>query len=271
MKSKDICRTYQLDPASFDAWIKNSGVSYKTTVMGGLDVDDSQDVAALVGRYQAQLADELRAEVEANAARRAEEAVKQAALSSMLITSGFNFDGFTITKYSGYISGDDAVQIDRGRNGWFTRVTNVGDSLLSALVQIRRNALIELKEAAYALGCNAVIGVDFDYLVLDPETVGSNGGTLYLPYVFGVTANGNAVVIERNGAPNAPATPPAFAEVAAVAAATPLQEVIPEVAVAQPFQDVAQSAMPASWQADPTGESRLRWWDGTGWTEHTQD
>ena len=59
-------------------------------------------------------------------------------------------------------------------------------------------ALNELKEAALALGCNAVIGDDFDYLTLDPETVNSQGGTLYMPYVFGVTANGNAVVIEEN-------------------------------------------------------------------------
>ena len=66
------------------------------------------------------------------------------------------------------------------------------------LVHIRRNALAELKEAALALGCNAVIGVDFDYLTLDPETVNSSGGTLYLPFLFGVTANGNAVIIEKD-------------------------------------------------------------------------
>ena len=117
----------------------------------------------------------------------------------MLITSGFNFDGFTITKYSGYISGDDAVQIPRGREGLFSSATDVGSSLMESLVTIIRKALAELKEAAYALGCNAVIGVDFDYLTLDPETVNATGGTLYLPYVFGVTANGNAVIIEKNG------------------------------------------------------------------------
>ena len=74
---------------------------------------------------------------------------------------------------------------------------SVGE-LLASLVHIRRNALVELKEAAYALGCNAVIGVDFDYLTLDPETASSGGGTLYLPFLFCVTANGNAVVIEKN-------------------------------------------------------------------------
>jgi uncharacterized protein YbjQ (UPF0145 family) len=128
----------------------------------------------------------------------AAEQERQQAMASMLITSGFSFDGYTITKYSGYISGDDVVQIDRGSQGWFSTATDVGSALMQSLTVIRRNALAELKEAALALGCNAVIGVDFDYLTLDPETVNSNGGTLYMPYVFGVTANGNAVIIKRN-------------------------------------------------------------------------
>lgn len=69
--------------------------------------------------------------------------------------------------------------------------------VMKSLTVIRRNALNELKEAAYDLGCNAVIGVDFDYLTLDPQTANWNDGTTYQPYVFGVTANGNAVMIEK--------------------------------------------------------------------------
>ncbi len=143
-----------------------------------------------LAQEQARLAQER-----ANAERTAAE--KQRDFASMLITSGFNFDGYTITRYSGYISGDAAIQVDRPTQGWFGVKGNVGDDLMAALVHIRREALAELKEAAYALGCNAVIGVDFDYLTLDPETVTSSGGTLYLPFLFGVTANGNAVMIEK--------------------------------------------------------------------------
>lgn len=127
---------------------------------------------------------------------KAEEAEKKRAMAQMLITSGFQFDGYRITKYSGYISGDDAIQVSRGMD-WFGGATDVGEALMASLVKIRRNALQELKEAAYELGCNAVIGVDFDYLTLEPETANIRGGTTYLPYVFGVTANGNAVVIEK--------------------------------------------------------------------------
>lgn len=138
-----------------------------------------------------------RAEAEKRQAEEQEKAEKNAAMAQMLITSGFSFDGYRITKYSGYISGDDVIEIPRGREGIFATATNVGDALSASLVKIRRQALKELKEAAYDLGCNAVIGVDFDYITLEPETVNAGGGTLYLPYVFCVTANGNAVIIEK--------------------------------------------------------------------------
>lgn len=93
--------------------------------------------------------------------------------------------------------GDTVIEIPRGREGIFATATNVGDALSASLVKIRRQTLKELKEAAYDLGCNVVIGVDFDYITLEPETVNGGGGTLYLPYVFRVTANGNAAIIEK--------------------------------------------------------------------------
>ena len=74
---------------------------------------------------------------------------------------------------------------------------NKSTVICDALVKIRIQALRELKEAALALGCNAVIGVDFDYMTFEPETANANGGTTYYPYMICVTANGNAVVIEK--------------------------------------------------------------------------
>lgn len=205
MKTKDIAKNYGLDHNAFDRWLRQSGQQHKSGLTG-LTVDDSVNTDELVSMYNQHLAQEQErlaeeqerlAQEQANAERTAQ--VKQKAMASMLITSGFNFDGYTITKYSGYISGDDAVSMDRPTHGWLGGVSNdVGADLLAGLAHIRRNALAELKEAAYALGCNAVIGVDFDYLTLDPETVNNQGGTLYLPFLFAVTANGNAVVIQRN-------------------------------------------------------------------------
>lgn len=201
MKAKDIVKQYGIDNTAFSNWLKGSGHATKSGVMGGLELVDGQDVAGIVTEYRAhqmQLQAQLTLE-KADKARAAEE--KQYALASMLITSGFNFDGYTVTKYSGYISGDDVTQIARDAITFTSGTgskTGVGDRLSAAMVQIRRTALAELKEAAWALGCNAVIGVDFDYLTLEPETQSLGGNTKYMPYVVCVTANGNAVVIEKS-------------------------------------------------------------------------
>lgn len=69
--------------------------------------------------------------------------------------------------------------------------------LINSFVKIRRNALREFKEAAYDLDCNAVIDVDFDYLMIDQRIANFSGGITYQSYVFGVTTNGNAVIIEK--------------------------------------------------------------------------
>jgi uncharacterized protein YbjQ (UPF0145 family) len=198
MKTKDIARQYGLDASAFDRWIKAAQVPHRVG-MTGISVDDNLNPEELVGHFRQYCAQEqARAAYDQQQLERAAQE-KQQALAGMLITSGFNFDGFRIAKYSGYISGDDAVSMDRPRQGWLGGVNgDVAEDLMAALVRIRRKALAELKEAAYALGCNAVIGVDFDYLTLDPETVNSSGGTLYLPFLFAVTANGNAVVIEKS-------------------------------------------------------------------------
>lgn len=195
MKTKDIAKQHGFNAAAFDDWLRQSGHQYKSGLTG-LTVADDVNTDDLVSGFNQHLADEQ--ERLAHVDRAAHE--KQQALASMLITSGFNFDGWRITKYSGYVSGDGAISVDRPRQqGWLGRVNmDIGPALLESLAQIRRKALQELKEAAYALGCNAVIGVDFDYLPLAPETKIGEGETLYLPFLYAVTANGNAVVIEKD-------------------------------------------------------------------------
>ena len=142
---------------------------------------------------------EARKEEEAKAEAERLKAKKEydAEVAKILITSGHSFEGYRITKYSGYISGDDAISVSRGFDGWKTTGADVGEYLLQSLTIIRQNAIRELKEAAVDLGCNAVIGVDFDYIDLAPEAANSSGGTTYYPYVFCVTANGTAVTIEE--------------------------------------------------------------------------
>ena len=210
MKTKDVSAAHGIDKDSFEGWLKEHRDSdYSEGTFGGMSIDDEK-VDSLILEFKKYEKVREKEEAAANEAAEAKKskakeaaAAKQQALSSMLISSGFNFDGYTITKYSGYISGDGATAVDRDglynqESGWTgTKVTGVGAELLMSLAELRRNALFELKEAAYDLGCNAIIGVDFDYLTLDPLTINSQGQQIFQPYMFAVTANGNAVVIER--------------------------------------------------------------------------
>lgn len=190
MKEKEILAKYpNIEIYDLSVFLRKNKLAHEFGFWGDLNTEEANVI-----QYLESLNKEKRQIAEENARIAEEEARKKKAMAQMLITSGFNFDGYKITKYSGYISGDDAMTVSRGSS--FTD-GGVRDNLLASLTQIRRNALRELKEAAYALGCNAVIGVDFDYITLDPQTANLTGGTTYQPYVFCVTANGNAVIIEK--------------------------------------------------------------------------
>lgn len=203
----DLAATLHIPYYQMESFLRDNKIPFVSPFFGDAYVDDT-NVSKIIAFYYEKNPDKLVAEEEAaaRAAREAEEAAriaaeeaaeaarKKKAMAQMLITSGFNFDGYRVVKYSGYISGDDAMTVSRGSS--FTD-GGVRDKLMASLVEIRRNALRELKEAAYDLGCNAIIGVDFDYITLDPQTANLSGGTTYQPYVFGVTANGNAVIIEK--------------------------------------------------------------------------
>ena len=201
MKTAEIAQKYGIDHLEFDRFLVATRVEYHTSLSGEKVIKDNklEDLIKKFNTYCIEKA-QLEEQKELEAKRQAEYKTELAkALPKMLITSGFSFEGYRIVKSSGSISGDDAIQIDRGTASFWdgSGATDVGEKLMQSLTIIRRNALRELKEAAYDLGCNAVIGVDFDYRTLDPQTAPSTGGTAYQPYVFGITANGTAVKIEK--------------------------------------------------------------------------
>ena len=200
MKTKEIAEKYSINQNAFERIILQHISEFPRVTNGlrGVVVpDDIVDEAVdFFLNYDKRVQEEKQQKEQIRIAAEQEELLKRQELAKILITSGFTFDGYKIVKYSGYISGDDCITIPRD-NFWGTN--KVSDNLCGALVKIRRQALQELKEAAYNLGCNAVIGVDFDYLTLDPQHAAALNAalTVYEPYVICVTANGNAVVIEK--------------------------------------------------------------------------
>jgi uncharacterized RDD family membrane protein YckC len=66
--------------------------------------------------------------------------------------------------------------------------------------------------------------------------------------------------------------------VRAEAAGRPIAELLHEAPAAQPAtvgwqqpQQQPAPAQPAGWYADPSGQARLRWWDGGAWTENVSN
>ncbi len=200
----DVCKIYGLDEQDFEKFLRERFRTYNdyNFRVNGIDVIDDrlEDIlASYKGMSPEEVLEFKREEEKKRELQKKQEELRQAErakkVASILITSGFNFDGYKVVKYSGYISGDDVARISN-YEGLFTG--NVIDKYLcDALVKIRRQALQELKEAAVDLGCNAVIGVDYDYITLEPQTNTFSGQTVALPIVICVTANGNAVVIEK--------------------------------------------------------------------------
>lgn len=105
----------------------------------------------------------------------------------MLITSGYNFEGHKITDYLGFCSGECAL----GTGFLSSFGAGIADLLGTnstmyegKLNEARNHALNSLMSSAAALGANAIIAVDVDYTVFSADIVG-------------VTANGTAVMIEK--------------------------------------------------------------------------
>lgn len=193
LKAKDVAKKWGFNEEDFEDYLKKQSVIEISGAFGTkIDEKDEEKAVDLYRKVLQAKADKEAEKQKAILEAREKERQKQKALAEMLISSGFNFEGYRIVKYSGYISGDDEVRIDRAT----LHDDKTGRVLSDALVKIRVQALKELKEAAYALGCNAVIGVDYDYITIEQEVQIYNA-VAKTPYLVCVTANGNAVVIEK--------------------------------------------------------------------------
>lgn len=105
----------------------------------------------------------------------------------MLITSGYNFEGYQITEYFGFCSGECAIG-----TGFLSSVgASIADILgknsfmyEEKLNKARDVVLDNLKSDAARFGANAIIAVDIDYTVFSAD-------------IIGVTASGTAVKIKK--------------------------------------------------------------------------
>ena len=108
-------------------------------------------------------------------------------MAGIMLTSGFNFEGYKIKKYLGFCSGECALgtgflsSLGAGLADFLGSNSSMYEGKLS---QAKSMAIAELERSAMALGANAVIGLDVDYTTFSAD-------------IMGVVANGTAVIIEE--------------------------------------------------------------------------
>lgn len=108
-------------------------------------------------------------------------------MSDIMLTSGFNFEGYEIKEYLGFVNGQTAL----GSNffkGLAAGVTEMSDAesekLTSKLEQANDLAMEKLKKVALERGADAIIGLELNYTQFANNSVGT-------------IASGTAVKLER--------------------------------------------------------------------------
>ena len=118
---------------------------------------------------------------------RLEEEKLQKQIDSHTLTTGYDFEGYSIKKYIKVISGEVVMG-----TGMFSElaasladlVGEESEAFNQKLKLAKENALRKMIINSINLGGNAIIGVDFDYVTFDKNMIG-------------VIANGTCVYIER--------------------------------------------------------------------------
>ncbi|HOA29005.1 MAG: YbjQ family protein [Candidatus Cloacimonetes bacterium] len=106
----------------------------------------------------------------------------------MLVTTTSVIQGYKIEQYLDIVTGETIMGANIVRDLMASITDIVGGrsgAYESKLQDGRKEALVEMKQAAMRLGANAVIGVDIDY-----EVIGSS--------MLMVAASGTAVVMKKD-------------------------------------------------------------------------
>lgn len=101
--------------------------------------------------------------------------------SDIIITSGYNIEGYRITKYIDHVSAVAVLGtgIFSGLNASISDLFGTRSSMYEdKLSKAKDMAICELKNRAKAIGANAIIGLDVDYTTFSADIIGvAVGGT----------------------------------------------------------------------------------------------
>lgn len=110
------------------------------------------------------------------------------AINSIMITSGYNFDGYRIVRYCDYISAESVFGMGMFKT-LFASVSSIAgvesESFRLKIKEAKTKAIYEIKKDALELGANAIIGIDIDFSMIASDMVI-------------IIASGTAVIVEYN-------------------------------------------------------------------------
>ena len=119
--------------------------------------------------------------------KRSVEAQRKLAMTKIITTASFSFEGYAITEYRYFVSDEVVIGITPTRTtvGGAVFADAESQSLKKKLAQAKLAVLESLAGLAVDLDANAIIGLNIDY-----KTFGES--------IIGVVGSGTAVVIERD-------------------------------------------------------------------------
>mgnify|MGYP003199428286 FL=1 len=109
------------------------------------------------------------------------------AINSVMVTSGFEFQGYTIVEYHDYVSSEVVMGMGVFKS-LFAGISNFtgfeSNALSEKIAETRKMVLNIIRKRAMEAGANAIIGLDMDF-------------TMFGETMIAVIANGTAVTIEK--------------------------------------------------------------------------
>lgn len=120
-----------------------------------------------------------RAKIERNILDEKKKYIDLSNMNTHLLTTGYNFEGYEISAYLGVISGQSALG-SGAFSGWSAAANNFLGTESSyfgnRLIEAKESATRELIISSLMKGGNAIIGIDFDYIIIEGLiTVIANG------------------------------------------------------------------------------------------------
>ncbi len=97
-------------------------------------------------------------------------------MSEVKFTSGYNFEGYEITEYLGFVTGQtvNGANFFKGLAAGITEMSDEeSEKLTTKLEQSNEIAIEKLKKVAARMGADAIIGVDFNYIQFANNSVGT--------------------------------------------------------------------------------------------------